>query len=434
MLFVENEVTVLKSKYTDNIKKEIIAFANTRGGTIYIGINDDGGVCGVENSDYLIQQVMNAARDSIKPDITLFMNVETLINEDKTIVAVYVQCGTHKPYYLATKGLRPEGVFVRRGNSSVPASDIAIRQMIKETDGDNYEDMRSLNQDLTFEKINIEFKKRNLLFTNVQMKTLGLIDSEGLYTNLALLFSDQCPHIIKAASFLGTNQDDFQDRREFTGSILKQLEDAYNYLDLRNKNIATFAELQRYDHKDYPEVAIREALLNAIVHRDYGISASTLLSIYSNRIELISIGGLAGGIAYDDMMLGISYCRNKKLADVFYRMGLIEAYGTGIKKIMSSYQNSFVKPEIIVSSGAFKFILPNQNIIVLNDVSKDSIKDNKEKLILNILSDKSFHSRLEFEKVLGVSTSTIRRILQKLIKEELVAIKGEGKNTLYYLK
>lgn len=434
MLFVENEVTELKSKYTDNIKKEIIAFANTRGGTIYIGINDDGGVCGVENSDYLIQQVMNAARDSIKPDITLFMNVETLINEDKTIVAVYVQCGTHKPYYLATKGLRLEGVFVRRGNSSVPASDIAIRQMIKETDGDNYEDMRSLNQDLTFEKINIEFKKRNLLFTNVQMKTLGLIDSEGLYTNLALLFSDQCPHIIKAASFLGTNQDDFQDRREFTGSILKQLEDAYNYLDLRNKNIATFAKLQRYDHKDYPEVAIREALLNAIVHRDYGISASTLLSIYSNRIELISIGGLAGGIAYDDMMLGISYCRNKKLADVFYRMGLIEAYGTGIKKIMSSYQNSFVKPEIIVSSGAFKFILPNQNIIVLNDVSKDSIKDNKEKLILNILSDKSFHSRLEFEKVLGVSTSTIRRILQKLIKEELVAIKGEGKNTLYYLK
>lgn len=434
MLFVENEVTELKSKYTDNIKKEIIAFANTRGGTIYIGINDDGGVCGVENSDYLIQQVMNAARDSIKPDITLFMNVETLINEDKTIVAVYVQCGTHKPYYLATKGLRPEGVFVRRGNSSVPASDIAIRQMIKETDGDNYEDMRSLNQDLTFEKINIEFKKRNLLFTNVQMKTLGLIDSEGLYTNLALLFSDQCPHIIKAASFLGTNQDDFQDRREFTGSILKQLEDAYNYLDLRNKNIATFAKLQRYDHKDYPEVAIREALLNAIVHRDYGISASTLLSIYSNRIELISIGGLAGGTAYDDMMLGISYCRNKKLADVFYRMGLIEAYGTGIKKIMSSYQNSFVKPEIIVSSGAFKFILPNQNIIVLNDVSKDSIKDNKEKLILNILSDKSFHSRLEFEKVLGVSTSTIRRILQKLIKEELVAIKGEGKNTLYYLK
>lgn len=256
MLFVENEVTELKSKYTDNIKKEIIAFANTRGGTIYIGINDDGSVCGVENSDYLIQQVMNTARDSIKPDITLFMNVETFINEDKTIVAVYVQCGTHKPYYLAAKGLRSEGVFVRRGISSVPASDIAIRQMIKETDGDNYEDMRSLNQDLTFEKINIEFKKRNLLFTNVQMKTLGLIDSEGLYTNLALLFSDQCPHIIKAASFLGTNQDDFQDRREFTGSILKQLEDAYNYLDLRNKNIATFAKLQRYDHKDYPEVAI----------------------------------------------------------------------------------------------------------------------------------------------------------------------------------
>lgn len=97
MLFVENEVTELKSKYTDNIKKEIIAFANTRGGTIYIGINDDGGVCGVENSDYLIQQVMNAARDSIKPDITLFMNVETLINEE--LVAIKGE-GKNTLYYL----------------------------------------------------------------------------------------------------------------------------------------------------------------------------------------------------------------------------------------------------------------------------------------------------------------------------------------------
>ena len=183
-----------------------------------------------------------------------------------------------------------------------------------------------------------EFQKRNLSLADVQMKTLGLIDSDGLYTNLALLLSDQCPHIIKAATFGGVNQEKFQDRREFTGSLLKQLDDAYAYLDMRNQNVATFKGLHRTDNRDYPETAIREALLNAIVHRDYSVLASTLLSVYSNRIELLSVGGLAGGVSYDDIMLGVSYCRNKKLANIFYRMDLIEAYGTGINKIMSSYE------------------------------------------------------------------------------------------------
>ena len=148
--------------------------------------------------------------------------------------------------------------------------------MIKETDGDNFEDMRSLNQELTFSKMQEEFQKRNLSLADVQMKTLGLIDSDGLFTNLALLLSDQCPHIIKAATFGGVNQEKFQDRREFTGSLLKQLDDAYAYLDMRNQNAATFKGLHRTDHRDYRETAIREALLNAVVHRDYSVLASTL--------------------------------------------------------------------------------------------------------------------------------------------------------------
>ena len=143
MLFAESETVELKSVYVEDIKKEIIAFANTRGGTIYIGVEDNGSVCGVGNADAVMQQVMNAARDAIKPDVTLFMHIEAVpVDEGKSIVAVQVQCGAHRPYYLAAKGLRPEGVFVRQGTSAVPASDTAIRQMIKETDGDNYEDMR----------------------------------------------------------------------------------------------------------------------------------------------------------------------------------------------------------------------------------------------------------------------------------------------------
>jgi len=437
MYFTESENVELKSVYVEDVKKEVIAFANTHGGTIYIGVEDNGNVCGISNADAVIQQVMNTARDAIKPDVTLFMHAETLSVDGKNVVAVEVQCGAHRPYYLGAKGLRPEGVFVRQGTSSAPASDTAIRQMIKETDGDNYEEMRSLEQELTFEKLKAEFSKRGMSLGDAQMKTLGLIDRDGLYSNLALLLSDQCPHIIKAATFGGVNQENFQDRREFTGSLLKQLEDAYAYLDMRNKNSATFEGLLRIDHKDYPDTAIRESLLNAIIHRDYAVSASTLLSVYANRIELISVGGLAGGISYDDIMLGVSFCRNAKLANIFYRLDLIEAYGTGMNKIMSSYAGSFVKPEVTVSSGAFKFVLPNQSAAP-KTVVKSQIKpkseeaEKREKIVLSILSDRQPHARVEIEKALGVSTSTTRRILQELMDEGKIRTNdGTRKNALY---
>ena len=157
MIYTESETVELKSVYVDSIKKEIVAFANTHGGTIYIGVEDDGEVRGIDHADLVTQQVMNAARDAIKPDVTMFMHIESISENGKLILAVQVQCGAHRPYYLAAKGLRPEGVFVRQGTSSVPASDAAIRQMIKETDGDNYEDMRSLEQELTFGKATAEF-------------------------------------------------------------------------------------------------------------------------------------------------------------------------------------------------------------------------------------------------------------------------------------
>ncbi len=437
MIFAESESVELKAIYSDDIKKEILAFANTRGGKLYIGIEDDGTVLGVENTDFVIQQISNAARDAIKPDVTLFMRYSVLTLEEKNIIEVEIQCGAHKPYYLAGKGLRPEGVYVRQGTSSVPASDTAIRHMIKETDGDNYEELRSLNQDLTFEKAAETFKKRGLPFSEPQMKTLGLIDHDGLYTNLAFLLSDQCPHIIKAAAFDGIDTQNFQDRREFGGSLLKQLEDAYAYLDMRNRTFATFEGLLRIDHKDYPETALRESLLNAIIHRDYSISAGTLLGIYKNRVEIISIGGLAGGISYEDMMLGISYCRNKNLANVFYRLQLIESYGTGIGKIMNSYLESGCRPQIQVTSGAFKIVLPNQNETL--GASKNQFagskedEGGKEKRLIDLFSKEKKLTRVKVEEELGVSLSTARRLLLKLIENGTIVSQVRGKGTLYML-
>ena len=282
---------------------------------------------------YLTNPLKNM-HDAIKPDLTMFLHYETLEEDGKKVVAVSIQRGTERPYYIAKKGLRPEGVYARQGYSSVPATDSAIRQMIKETDGDHFEEMRSLNQELTFEAAQKEFELRDIEFGSQQMQTLKMIDKEGIYSNLGLLLSDQCVYTIKVAVFQGKEQEVFKDRREFSGSLLQQMNGVYEFIDFRNQTHATINGLLRTDIRDYPEVAVREALLNLIVHRDYSFSASALISIYEDRIEFVSVGGLVPGMELEGIMVGLSVCRNQKLTNVFYCLKLIEAYGTGMRKII----------------------------------------------------------------------------------------------------
>lgn len=441
MRFRETEIVELKSIVMDDIKKEIIAFANCDGGTVYVGVADDGKVLGVENADECALQISNMVRDAVKPDVTMFIHYETLECDGKAVVAVNIQRGTNRPYYLAKKGLRPEGVYVRQGYSSVPATDTAIRQMIKETDGDSFENMRSINQALTFEATKKEFEKRNVVFGQPQMQTLKIVSADGIYTNLGLLLSEQCLHTIKAAVFEGINQNVFKDRREFSGSLMQQLNDVYDYIDFHNQTHATFRKLLRIDTRDYPEVAVREALLNTLVHRDYSFRASTLISIYDDRIEFVSIGGLLPGLELDDLMMGVSVCRNPHIANVFYRLQLIEAYGTGMKKIMGAYANALVQPKIKTTNNAFKIILPNVNFTpkaaeVHKDFEKaaDLALDSNEEKVLQFLREHLMITRKETQTLLEVSQSTAGRILKAMVDSGRIKQIGGSRTTRYELR
>ena len=444
MLFQESETVELKEVVVDDIKKEIIAFANCDGGKLYIGVRDDGTVIGLDNADSVSLQISNMVRDAIKPDITMFLHYETIVENGKNVVVVDIQRGTDRPYYLAKKGMRPEGVYVRQGYSSVPATDTAIRRMIKETDGDRFEAMRCLNQDLTFEATKKEFELRKTDFGPQQMRTLKLIDQDGLYSNLALLLSDQCVHTIKVAVFQGTDQTIFKDRREFTGSLMQQMNEVYDFIDFRNQTRATIEKLYRVDVRDYPEVAVREALLNLLVHRDYSFSASAFISIYEDRIEFVSIGGLMPGIDLEDVMVGISVCRNQDLANVFYRLHLIEAYGTGMGKIMKAYESMQVKPVIETTKNAFKIILPNINAkyetenATVKTKSGTPVTVHTEKKLSDeeekILEYARKHGAITKNDVIGlleVSASTAARVIRKMVKTNLLEQKGKARNTHY---
>lgn len=439
MDFHESELVELKGIVVEDVKKEIIAFANCDGGKLYIGIQDDGQIIGVEDADAVALQISNMVRDAIKPDLTMFLHYETLKENGEEVVCVNVQRGTERPYYIAKKGMRPEGVYVRQGYSSVPATDTAIRRMIKETDGDHFEDMRSLNQDLTFEAVKREFSSRQMEFGVQQMRTLKLMDKEGIYSNLALLLSDQCVHTIKVAVFQGTDQNVFKDRREFTGSILKQMNEVYDYIDIHNQTHATIEKLLRVENRDYPEIAVREALLNLIVHREYSFHASGLISIFDDRIEFVSVGGLVPGVELEDVMVGISVCRNEELADVFYRLHLIEAYGTGLTKIMNAYKNTDKKPVIETTRNTFKIILPNINTGYENkeneeiEIEEIRILNGTERRVLEYAKRYQAITKKDVANLLGVSESTALRKIKKLVKDKLLTQCGKARSTYYTL-
>ena len=297
--------------------------------------------------------------------------------------------------------------------------------------------MRSLEQELSFEATAKEFECRNIDFEPQQMQTLKLLNNDGIYTNLGLLLSDQCVHTIKVAVFQGVDQSIFKDRHEFTGSLMQQLNEVYDFIDFRNQTHATFDRLLRIDIRDYPEVAVREALLNLLVHRDYAFRASALISIYADRIEFVSIGGLLPGIDLEDVMVGLSICRNQNLANVFYRLRLIEAYGTGIRKIMKAYEKMDKKPMIETTSNAFKITLPNINA---QHEAEGSIKtetilslNEDESTVLEFVRGNGSVTRADVEKQLGVSASTASRLLRRMVEKDALEQHGKGRSVKYIL-
>ena len=427
-MLYENENTEFKSALTGDIYKEVIAFANNGGGVIYIGVDDNGNETGVADVDETYTRLTNGIRDAISPDVTVFSKYS--LNENN-VIKIEISEGARKPYYLKSKGIKPSGVYVRQGASSVPASEDQIRLMIKMSDGDSFEGIRSLNQELTFVSAKQAFEKYGVEFSENKYRVLGITtDSNDLYTNLGLLLSDQCRHSIKAAVFADEDNTSFLDSKEFTGSILRQLDDAYSYLMLNNRNNAEFKGLERVEHYSYPQEALREALLNALVHRDYAFSGSIIININESQIEFISLGGLLPGLSAEDIQNGISQPRNPKLAEVFHRLRLIESYGTGIRRIFTLYRDCEKKPEIIVTPNTFKLILPNRNYYS-TDKSEEKALNDQQRTILQHIERNGAINEETVQKLLGVKRTRAYVILKEMRDSGLIEVQGRGQNKKY---
>lgn len=416
--------TEFKRQLTNECMKTVVAFSNTVGGTLYIGMDDDGTPFGVNDVDSTSLRLIQLISDTIRPDTRMITDVDHVIIDGKDLVKVEVCEGTSKPYYLREKGLRPEGVYVRMGPSSVQATEAQILKMVRENSV-SFESLISFNQDLTFSTAEHVFAEAGVEFGKNQMISLGLI-SGGSYTNLAYLISDQCTAGMKLAAYSDRNKTGFLDRAEVRGSILIQVRDAMEFLNRYNPLRSNISGIRRMDWRAYPDYALREALTNAVVHRDYSVNADTLVSVFGDGISIASYGGLTKGLGVDDIIQGMSSPRNPMMASLFYRLGFIESYGTGIPRMMGDYRDALVKPSIQLSTNVFKVELPAISPSVNGQSDVDAIMDYAR-------SNGSL-SRSDAERILGESRSKAGSLLSSMVDGGLLERVGNGKQTRYRLQ
>lgn len=426
-MYKESDTIELKSKVTSNLCKEIIAFANTKGGTIYIGYDDNSNLIGVEDAKSELDKISNMIADSIDPNLILNITMEIIEELEKEIIIIKVLKGTNRPYYLKSKGMTPEGVYIRCGATNKQATRDDIINMMLEDNGVRFEDNVSKEQNLTFNALKNEFASSNLSIDEIKMKNMGMINENGIYTNLAYIVSDQNIFPIKIAVYKGNDKEEFLDRKEFENmSVFEQLHEVEKFLKLVIKIPAKIIGMKRVECPEYNISVIRESLLNCIIHRDYSVYGSTLINIYENKIEVVNIGGLIGGLTVDAIKKGSSATRNPKLASIFHRLNYVESYGSGIPRIIAQYKGQKQQPVIETTENSFFITFPK-----LDNLFDD--ENTNLNILLKFLGENRIITLEDAEILFDCSKSQALEKLNKYVENEIIKQVSVGQRTYYEL-
>lgn len=422
----ESERVEFKQAWSDTAQKTMIAFANTYGGTIYFGVNDDGEAVGVDDFDKIARTVFAFARSGVDPDMSGLIRVNPIsLPDGRTVAAVQILPGDDRPYAFRNKSWTNGGVFIRVGSSSMQAKRSEIMNMAK--DLIPWEERISRRQDLSFEEARRICGNRDVPFTQANYVGYGIWDTYKRYTNFGYLLSDQNNEVLKISEFLGEGGR-FSGGPALTGSILKQREDALQYLMRINSPRVTkvAGEEERLDAYPWPPIAVREALTNCLVHRDFNtdLASPTTVSIFPDRMSFQTIATLPEGLTMEDLYLeGFSFCKNRCLTDLFVRLHWMEKSGSGFTDIFRSYANSPLKPSGSCTVRIFRIVLPK-----LLEASSLNEK------VASLIQAYGSLSARELEAKTGAARSTLNKALKELVDAQQIARQGAGRSTRYVIQ
>lgn len=410
-------------EYKENMEsgtflKTISAYANYGGGKIIFGIADDGTVKGISKPEEACLNLENKINDSIKP----VPEYSIEIGEDSTIILSVCE-GPYKPYLYKGKA------YKRYDSAATEVDRLEYGRLILEGQNQSYEELPSSMQELTFDRLEEELKE-SLGITSLNediLKTLELYSEKRGFNNAAALLADrnQFPGIDMIR--FGSGIDEIMDRATFEHmSVLAQLSSCIEMF----QTYYQYEKIEGVERKQIdkiPEKAFREAIANALVHRAWDVRASIKISMFEDRIEISSPGGLPAGIGREEYLNGqISVLRNPILGNVFFRLKYIEKFGTGIMRINRSYSNALEKPSYQIFENSIQVVLPV--------IASDEKLSEKDKKILDIIRDKGTVSRSEIEKLAGTGKDSTIRSLNLLLKKHIIEKTGAGRGVKYHIR
>lgn len=418
----ENKNLELKKEYNDSLLKTISAFSNYEGGTILIGVDDDKNIVGIDDIIEVKLMIENKINDTIVPRPNYKINILEIKN--KNVIEITVNPEDNTPYLY--KGI----AYQRKDTSTVPVDQVSLINLSLKGKNLSYDQTPSNHDNFKFLILESYFKRAKEIekFDKDILITLGLINNKK-YTMSAELFSDENNFIASGIDIVrfGQSSSEFIDRKIIEKvSILKQYEEALLMFQKYYLEVDVVEGFNRVKKVQIPQEAFREALANAIVHRDYLINSHIKVSMYDNRIEITSPGGLPIGLNEENYLnVQISIPRNVIVAQVLFMLGIIERFGIGIWRINKSYQNYSLKPKYVIKDNFIKVILPN---LLFND--NDMIP---EKRIINYLETQLEIRRQDVEKLLEINKSKAVEILNELVDKNLIKLKGNGRSSFYIL-
>jgi len=337
---MENTTTEYKRELNADFEKEVCAFINTIGGQIFIGVEDNGDIYGVDNADKVSLAAQDRIKNNIFPSVVGLFGSEIKEKDGKKYIIITVAGGLEKPYYVRKYGMSPSGCYMRVGSQSIQMPQTIIDDLFARRVRNTLHNVVSPNQDLTFTQLKIFYEGKGYdISGNHFLKNLDLFTEDGKYNYAAYLMSDNNGTSIKVARFKGTEKFDILERNEYGRCCL--IKSATNVLEKLNVVNATVVRVggaaRRREIKLVDSDALREAVLNAIIHNDYINGSYPAFEIYEDRFEIISSGGLPIGLSEDEFFEGRSLPRNKELMRIFSDMDMCEQLGSGMKKILRKY-------------------------------------------------------------------------------------------------
>ena len=414
----ETRTLEFKETITNTFLKTVSAFSNYDGGVIFFGMDDNGNVKGLSDVRQSCLDIENKINDSIspQPDYTLEIQNDNMIK-------LTIKSGDQKPYLYKSKA------YKRNDTATIEVDTLELSRLILEGKNIRFEELPCKEQVLTFKTLHRKLKESIQIeaFNQDTLKTLNLYDNKNGYNNAAGLLADKNDFpgidIVK----FGENISIIQKRATF---------DKMSVLDAYDKTIEVFKDYYQYEViqgverkkiEKIPEAAFREAIANALIHRAWDVESQIRVCMFDDRVEVVSPGGLPSGITEKEYLSGkISVLRNRNLANVFYRLGFVEIFGTGIARIKQLYEESLRKPDFEVTENTIKIMLPvyEENMNLTED----------EKKVYNILSKTMLKSMSEIAPYVSFGKSKTAQLLKDMQKKGVVEVEGRGRGTKYIIK